>query len=214
VSAPAGTTPVPPAGRPLVTPRPPGRQDGLVRGDRGSGAAKPLPPQLADLGVAPELARRGVADEALVAIRAEIEAAALVEYRTLTLTGLIERFGTRYLERATLELVSAVEGLQVSGERRSVSVSRVAGELGLRRDATLAELIDAAPEPFAASLRGLRRELNATKRRIAAHAERNTDLLGRRMAIIAEAISGYPDGLPPLYGRPLPAVPRYVKGVL
>ncbi len=177
-------------------------------------AAQALPPQLADLGFPPELTAAGLADDALGAIRSELEAASLVEYRTVTLTGLIERFGARYLERATLELRAAVEALTAAGRRRATTAGRLATALGLRPDATLAELVDAAPEPFAATLARLRRDLNATKRRIAAHAERSTELLGRRLALVAEVISGYPDGLAPTYGRPLPTAPRLVRGVL
>jgi hypothetical protein len=173
-----------------------------------------LLPQLGELGLTPELTAHGSADEAIAAIRAETEAARLVEHRTVTLTGLIERFATRYLERATLELMTAIEELRAAGEVRALRVGRVAVSLGLRQDATLAELIDAAPEPLAPTLSRLRRDLNATKRRIAGHAERNTDLLGRRMALIAEAICGYPDGLPPTYGRPAATAPRLVRGVL
>ncbi|HTW98894.1 MAG TPA: hypothetical protein VMD59_08965 [Acidimicrobiales bacterium] len=180
----------------------------------GPAGGEALLPQLAELGLAPELAARGVADEAVAAIRAETEAARLVEHRTVTLTGLIERFATRYLERATLELTTAIEGLRAAGEVRALCVGRICTSFGLRYDATLAELIDAAPEPFSSTLSRLRRELNATKRRISLHADRNTELLGRRMALIAEAICGYPDGLPPTYGRPEPVQPRLVRGVL
>ncbi len=174
----------------------------------------PLPPQLADLGLPPELTARGTADEALVAIRAELESALCVEHRLAVLIGLVDRFGTRYLERATLELSAEVEALALSGSRRAATVARLAAALGLRAEATLSELVDAAPEPLASTLAGLRRDLNAAKRRIAAHAERTTDALGRRLAVLAETISGYPDGLAPSYGRPLPSPPRLVRGVL
>lgn len=173
-----------------------------------------LPPHSSELGLPPALAEGDLAERAVAAIRAEIEAAAVVEHRSVTLIGLIDRFGTRYLERATLELSAAVEELRASGERRAGAVRRVAEALGLRADATLAELVEAAPQPLSSVLAGLRAKLNASKRRIARHAERNTELLGRRMAIIAEAMSGYPDGLPPTYGRPVPTAPRLVKGVL
>jgi hypothetical protein len=177
-------------------------------------ALEQLPPQLADLGFTPEITARGVADETLGAIRAELEAARLVEYRTVTLAGLIERFGTSYLERGTLELSAAVEALAAAGAGRAGAVGRLATTLGLRSDATLAELIDASPAPFAAALAQLRRDLNAAKRRIGAHADRTTDLLGRRLALLAETISGHPDGLAPTYGRPAPTTPRLVRGVL
>ncbi len=161
-----------------------------------------------------ELAAHGIGDGAVEAIRAESEQAALVEHRVAVLTGLVERFGTRYLERASEELLSAVEALSAAGERRAAAVGSLASTLGLRREATLGEIVDAAPEPVSSTLAALRAELNAARRRIAAHSEQNTDLLGRRMALVAEAIAGYPDGIPPVYGRAPQAPPRFVRGLL
>ena len=138
----------------------------------------------------------------------------LVEYRLAVVAALVERFGSRHAERAAIELQTAVEALSVSERRRQAALAAVAGELAIPETATFAQLVDLAPLAARDALRQLRASMLVTKHRIEVLSERAEDVLGRRIALVAEVLASTSDPEPPTYGRELRPRPRFVDGLL
>jgi hypothetical protein len=145
---------------------------------------------------------------------AVLEGLHLVEYRLAVVAALVERFGSRHAERAASELQAAVETLAVSERRRQVALGALAADLGVPETATFAELVECAPTRARDGLRRLRAAMLAAKHRIEVLAERAEDILGRRMALVAEVLASASAPEPPIYGRELRSQPRFVDGLL
>jgi|GEM_PF-1635495 hypothetical protein len=153
-------------------------------------------------------------EEAISGIRREAEVAALVEHRTATLHALLAHHDARYLPLATSELEDALDELRSAGERRSGLVAGLVPVLGLSLQPTIGDVAAAAPEPYATTIAELRRQLLLAKARIERLSAQNTNLLGQRMALVAETLAGGVTEAAPTYGRTPPSRPRFVRGIL
>jgi hypothetical protein len=137
-----------------------------------------------------------------------------VEYRLAVVAALVDRFGSRHAERAAIELQAAVESLAVSERRRQAALAAVAAAVEVPETATFAELVDLVPLRARDALRQLRASMLAAKHRIELLSERAEDVLGRRIALVAEVLACTSEPEPPMYGRELRSKPRFVDGLL
>ncbi|MCU1492023.1 MAG: Flagellar biosynthesis protein FlgN [Acidimicrobiaceae bacterium] len=153
-------------------------------------------------------------EEAAATILAEAEAAALVEHHAAALGALLAQHGARYLALATSELEETVEALTRAGDLRRSVVCGLAPLLGISLEATLADLAAAAPPPYGERFLELRLRLLQLRERITDLGDANTELLGRRMTLISEALREVTAEESPTYGRPAPTRSRFVRGVL
>lgn len=150
----------------------------------------------------------------LQATRELVEAVLLVEHRLAALAALSERFGTRYLMRATTELQAATDHLAAVEEQRRLAVVEATDVLGCPSAETLDELVTAVEEPLRSLLLGIRAELSQAQRRIGLIRGRADDVLGRRIALIVETLATPGDITRSIYGRSLRPLPRRVSAHL
>jgi hypothetical protein len=155
-----------------------------------------------------------LAEQLLGAGRMVLEGLLVVEYRLATVAALVERFGSRHTERATIEMQSAIESLASAERQRQAALSSLAITLGIPVTATIGELVDAAPPNVHDALRELRGSMLSAKHRIEGLSERAEDVLGRRIALVAEVLASSAGPEPPTYGRELRPSPRFVDGLL
>jgi hypothetical protein len=167
-----------------------------------------------DLGVEMPAERIEDFDALIVAVRAELDAARVLEHRAVTLGALIDASGARYLSRATSELEAAFDALRQASSSRSIAAARVTSVLGLSSDASLGEIATAATFPYDAALASVRAELIAVRQRLATITESNTIAIGRRLALVDEALRAADDEPAGTYGRPTRSPARIVRGVL
>lgn len=94
-----------------------------------------------------------------------------------------------WLAHATSEVEHVLEGLQAAGEKRSAAARDVATELGLGAQATLAQMADAAPDPWREILRQHRTAMLAAFEHIQSVSERNKEILARGLAATTDALA-------------------------
>ncbi len=94
-----------------------------------------------------------------------------------------------WLERAASEIQDVVEELRQSESDRAQAVCAVAEELGLGSAPTLAELVDASPEPWDSILDQHQKALLETFVQIERVSGHNREILARGMAATADALS-------------------------
>lgn len=157
---------------------------------------------------------QGAMDGVLTTTRELVEAVLVVEHRLAAIASLSERFGTRYLARATVELEEAANRLAMGEHRRRSAVARAATFLPPPAVTTLDELVGVAPEPLRTFLADSRAELAVAQERIRLLRERAEDILGRRVTLIVEALSAPGDMANVTYGRSYRARPRHVSARL
>jgi hypothetical protein len=153
-------------------------------------------------------------DSLLATTRQLVEAVLAVEFRLAELAALTEKFGTRYAQRATIELQGASDRLAVIEEKRRAAMSSATALLGQPAVKTLDELVDLAPGPIRGLLSDSRTELIAAHERIEMLRGKAEDILGRRIARIVETLTVPGSSLEATYGREHRARPRLVSGVL
>ena len=159
-------------------------------------------------------AEQEAVDQLLATTRQLVEAVHAVEFRLAALAALTEKFGTRYAQRATIELQGASDRLAVIEEKRRVAMSAATLLLGNPAVKTLDELVDLAPGPIRGLLTDSRAELVAARDRIDVLRGKAEDILGRRISRIVEALTVPGSALEATYGREHRARPRLVSGVL
>jgi hypothetical protein len=153
-------------------------------------------------------------DRLLATTRQLVEGVLAVEFRLAALAALTEKFGTRYAQRATIELQGASDKLAVIEERRRAALSSVTSVLGQPAVKTLDELLDVAPGPVRGLLADSRAELIAARDRIEILRGKAEDILGRRISRIVEALTVPGSAVESTYGREHRPRPRLVSGVL
>ncbi len=94
-----------------------------------------------------------------------------------------------WLDRATAEVEQVVEMLELADTEREEAVAVVGQELGLGTAPTLAQLVDAAPEPWNDILAGHRQSMIEHFEEIEKVSAANREILARRMAATADALS-------------------------
>ena len=105
-----------------------------------------------------------------------------------------------WLDRATAEVEQVVEMLELADAEREEAVDAVADLLGLSGTPTLAELVEAAPEPWSEILAGHRQAMLTHFEQIEKVSSANREILARRMAATADALA-YLGAQPPVaYG--------------
>jgi hypothetical protein len=158
------------------------------------------------------------ADEAsahlVTTVRSALEDMLLLEYRLATLASVIERFGTRHIERAVTEMQAAVEKLTVTEKQRQVGVAALAEALGISPTLTFVDVIDLAPPGVRGVLTGARADMLGAKRRIDVLVARAEDLLGRRIALVTEVLGSTAEAEESTYGRSARPRPKFVDGLL
>lgn len=153
-------------------------------------------------------------DRLLATTRQLVEGVLAVEYRLAAVAALTEKFGTRYAQRATIELQTASDRLAVIEERRRAALTKATSALGHPAVTTLDELLDVAPGPIRSLLTDARAELIAARDRIEILRGNAEDILGRRITRIVEALTVPGSALESTYGREHRPRPRLVSGVL
>jgi len=153
-------------------------------------------------------------DKLLATTRQLVEGVLAVEFRLAALAALTEKFGTRYAQRATIELQGASDKLAVIEERRRAALVSVTSVLGQPAVKTLDELLDVSPGPVRGLLADSRAELIAARDRIEILRGKAEDILGRRVSRIVEALTVPGSAVETTYGREHRARPRLVSGVL
>ncbi len=161
-----------------------------------------------------EDAEQDAVDEVLSTTQQLVEAVHAVEFRLASLAALTEKFGTRYAQRATIELQGASDRLAVIEEKRRVAMSAATALLGHPAVKTLEELVDLAPGPIRGLLSDSRTELVAAHERIELLRGKAEVILGRRIARIVGTLTVPGRALEATYGREHRARPRLVSGVL
>jgi hypothetical protein len=143
-----------------------------------------------------------------------VDAILVVEYRLAMVAALAERFGTRYAGRATIELQAAVDALAAADARRRAAVAAMTELLGYPGAVTLEELVAISPEPLRSTLAEARGAVLTARERVNVLRRKADDVLGRRIALIVEALAS--PGGPPVatYGRDHRPGPRLVNGML
>jgi hypothetical protein len=152
--------------------------------------------------------------ELVTTVRAALDALQVVEHRLATVAALVERHGTRYVQRATIELNTAIEALTVAERRRITQITTLCTELGVVSGTSFAALIDIIGAPFSDPLAEARAQMLSTKARVTDLSERAEEVLGRRLALVAEALAAGGEIETTTYGRATRARPRYVDGLL
>lgn len=115
-----------------------------------------------------------------------------------------------WLVPATDELRSALADVHAQEELRERAVAVAAAELGLGPGATLAELADAAPEPWDEVLRSHRAPLADLMEKVQAVSLAGRQVIAKRLEVVESALSmlgglppvGYDPGGVPLRRRP------------
>jgi hypothetical protein len=156
----------------------------------------------------------GATTRVIQATRALVEGVLVVEYRLAAVASLAERFGTKYLARATTELQEATDQLALIEEQRRAAVLEASALLGHPSAETLDELVTVAAEPLRSFLLGTRAELSQAQRRIGLIRGRADDILGRRITLIVEALATPGDITRSIYGRSVRPLPRRVSAHL
>lgn len=96
---------------------------------------------------------------------------------------------SRWLARAANEVEAVLEEIKTAELARSMEVDAVAAELGLEPDASLNELIDAAPAPWDGILTDHREAFMTMTQEILAVAGSNRELLNRGQQAVREALA-------------------------
>jgi len=161
-----------------------------------------------------EDAEQDAVDEVLSTTQQLVEAVHAVEFRLASLAALTEKFGTRYAQRATIELQGASDRLAVIEERRRTALAAATSLLGRPAVTTLNDLLDVAPGPVRGLLADARSELVEAGDRIEVLRGKAEDILGRRIARIVEALTLPGTALEATYGREHRPQARLVSGVL
>jgi hypothetical protein len=94
-----------------------------------------------------------------------------------------------WLDRATAEVEQVVQMLELADAEREEAVDAVAELLGLSGTPTLADLAEAAPEPWNDILIGHRRAMVQHFEQIEKVSAANREILARRMAATADALA-------------------------
>jgi hypothetical protein len=161
-----------------------------------------------------EDAEQDAIDNLVATTRQLVEAVLVVELRLAAVAALTEKFGTRYAERATIELQGASDRLKVIEERRRAALSVATSLLGNPSVATIDELVDVSPGPIRQLLADSRADLIAARDRIDVLRGKAEDILGRRIALVVEALTSPGGALEATYGREHRPRSRVVSGVL
>ncbi|MGO9964518.1 MAG: hypothetical protein ACLPUG_13970 [Acidimicrobiales bacterium] len=161
-----------------------------------------------------EDAEQDAIDNLVATTRQLVEAVLVVELRLAAVAALTEKFGTRYAERATIELQGASDRLKVIEERRRAALTVATSLLGNPSVATIDELVDVSPGPIRQLLADSRADLIAARDRIDVLRNKAEDILGRRIALVVEALTSPGGALEATYGREHRPRSRVVSGVL
>jgi len=94
-----------------------------------------------------------------------------------------------WLDRATAEVEQVVEMLELADIEREEAVDAVSALLGLSGNPTLADLAEAAPEPWSDILSGHRVAMLAHFEQIEKVSAANREILARRMTATADALA-------------------------
>ncbi len=95
----------------------------------------------------------------------------------------------QWLARATSEVEFVLAQIQEMEARREAEAAGVGVELGIGGAATLAEIADAAPEPWAGTFRDHRKALQAVIGRTQELALRNKEVLAKYVVAVSDALS-------------------------
>ena len=144
-----------------------------------------------------EDAEQEAIDNLVATTRQLVEAVLVVEFRLASVAALTERFGARYGERATIELQGASDRLKI-----------------IEEVSTIDELLDVTPGPIRQLLADSRADLLAARDRIDILRGKAEDIVGRRIALVVEALTAPGSALEATYGREHRPRSRVVSGVL
>lgn len=97
---------------------------------------------------------------------------------------------THWIERAAFDVEAALEELGEHEVIRAMQVADVAPVLGLRAEATLRELVAAAPEPWQDILRDHQQAFLELVARVEETSHANRDLVRRSMSTMRELLAG------------------------
>ncbi len=137
-----------------------------------------------------------------------------LEFQLAALTSLTEHFGSRYNERATVELQASSERVHLVETRRISLMPAILEALGLHDKADLGEIAVCAPEPFASILSDARIDLIRARERIGILKTSAEEVLGRRIALAEEAFRSPGAPAEAIYGKGRAAIPRIVNNIL
>ena len=161
-----------------------------------------------------EDAEQEAIDNLVATTRQLVEAVLVVEFRLASVAALTERFGARYGERATIELQGASDRLKIIEERRRAAMSVATSLLGKPSVSTIDELLYVTPGPIRQLLADSRADLLAARDRIDILRGKAEDIVGRRIALVVEALTAPGSALEATYGREHRPRSRVVSGVL
>ena len=153
-------------------------------------------------------------DYLIAASRDTVECVLVLEMRLASVAVLAERFGARYLDKATTELQSAQDALRLADSRRRNALGAAGLELGLGERAGLDEIAEASREPLRSCLLDTRSEFSMARDRIKILKAKAEDTLGRRITLVADALRAPGDSSDSIYGRPRYARPTLVSNLL
>jgi len=112
----------------------------------------------------------------------------LLTFKLETEQVLVAAGRSRWLGRATHEVELVLEEIRHADLRRTIELGDVAETMGLDPDISLAELAEAAPDPWGAVLTDHRLTLISATTEISALAESNRDLLDSSYRALQEAL--------------------------
>jgi|GEM_PF-4053029 len=148
------------------------------------------------------------------ATRDLLQAVLGLEFQLAAMTSLTEHFGSRYNERATIELQVSSEKVHLVETRRLSLMPSILEGLGLHDKADLGDIAVCSPDPFSSILSDARIDLIRARERIAILKASAEDVLGRRIALAEEAFRS-PNASPDaIYGKGKKAIPRIVNNIL
>ncbi len=148
------------------------------------------------------------------ATRDLLQAVLGLEFQLAAMTSLTEHFGSRYNERATIELQVSSEKVHLVETRRLSLMPSILEGLGLHDKADLSDVAVCSPEPFSSILSDARIDLIRARERITILKASAEEVLGRRIALAEEAFRS-PNAAPDaIYGKGRTAIPRIVNNIL
>jgi hypothetical protein len=145
---------------------------------------------------------------------AEVEQLAILRFRFIVLASLVAADQALWLPMSVRELEAATEQLRLIDLRRAATTTGVTEAFWLDPDSRLPEIAERVDESWGELLHDRRRELLEQVENIRSVAEQTISAVGRRSALVKEALSFISDTGGSTYGRPSSPAPQIVRGAM